>query len=110
MGSTAQSTPTTEPFDICELYIDDALIHGGDPTTFLANIRKVFSRLREFNVAVNLKKTKPGLERWSRHLYHRKILNFPKHTFTKQALVQFIGLANYFRDHMPHMTEIVKPL
>jgi hypothetical protein len=45
-------------YHICELYIDDVLIHEGDPTIFLANIRKVFSRLREFNVAVNPKKTK----------------------------------------------------
>jgi len=49
-------------YHICELYIDDVLIHGGDPTTFLANVRKVFSRLREFNVSVNPKKTKLGLE------------------------------------------------
>ena len=45
-----------------DLYIDDVLIHGGDPTTFLANVRKVFSRLREFKVDVNPKKTKLGLE------------------------------------------------
>ena len=41
---------------ICERYID-VLIHGKDPETFLANVRKVFERLREFNVAVNPKKT-----------------------------------------------------
>jgi hypothetical protein len=41
----------------------------------LANVRKVFERLREFNVAVNPAKTKLGL-----------------------AEVEFIGLANYFRD------------
>ena len=40
-------------YRICELYIDDVLIHGKDPETFLANVRKVFERLREFNVAVN---------------------------------------------------------
>jgi hypothetical protein len=25
-------------------------------------------------------------------------------------MLQFIGLANYFRDHVPNMTEMVKPL
>ena len=30
-------------YRICELYIDDVLIHGKDPDTFLANVRKVFS-------------------------------------------------------------------
>ena len=62
-------------FYICELI----LIHGGDPTTFLANVRKVFSRLREFNVAVNPKKTKLGLEEVEYvgrvvHLEHRSHL------------------------------------
>ena len=43
-------------YRICELYIDDVLIHGKDPETFPANICKVFER--QFNVAVNPKKTK----------------------------------------------------
>ena len=29
-------------YRICELYIDDVLIHGKDPETFLANVREVF--------------------------------------------------------------------
>jgi len=29
---------------------------------------------------------------------------------TEKALLQFIGLVNYFRDHVPHMTEMVQPL
>jgi len=32
-----------------------------DPETFQADVRKVFERLRIFNVAVNPKKTKLGL-------------------------------------------------
>ena len=48
-------------YQICELYIDDVLIHGRDIESFLANVRKVFERLRDFNVAVNPAKTKLGL-------------------------------------------------
>jgi hypothetical protein len=48
-------------YQICELYIDDVLIHGRDIELFLANVRKVFKRLREFNVAVNPAETKLGL-------------------------------------------------
>jgi len=44
-------------YQICELYIDDVLIHGRDLMPFLHNVRKVFERLREFNVAVNLATT-----------------------------------------------------
>jgi hypothetical protein len=60
--SMSNTVLTDLVYHICELYIDDVLIHGGDPTTFLVNVRKVFSRMREFNVVVNPKKTKIGLE------------------------------------------------
>ena len=97
-------------------------IHGGDPTAFLANVRKVFSRLREFNVAANPKKTKLGLEE-AEYVGHvvsststsftpekrLKVLNFPRPQ-SQKGLLQFIGLANYFRDNVPHMTEMCKPL
>ena len=38
-----------------------------------------------------------------------KVLNFPLPQ-TKKALLQFLGLGNYFRDHVPNMTELCKPL
>ena len=40
-------------YQICELYIDDVLIHGRDLVPFLHKVRTVFERLRKFNVAVN---------------------------------------------------------
>jgi len=40
-------------YQICELYIDDVLIHGRDLVPFLHNVRTVFERLCEFNVAVH---------------------------------------------------------
>jgi hypothetical protein len=38
-----------------------------------------------------------------------KVLDFPQPT-TQKVMLQFIGLANYFRDHVPNMTDMVKPL
>jgi hypothetical protein len=109
-------------YQICELYIDDVLIHGKDETTFIANLRKVFERLREFNVKVNPKKTKLGVDEveYVGHVVSAtgtsftpekrlKVLNFPLPQ-TQKALLQFIGLTNYFRNHCPDMTEMVKPL
>ena len=110
-------------YRICELYIDDdVLIHGATESDFIANVRKVFERLREHNVAVNPRKTKLGLPQveYVGHLVtadgisfteekRLKILDFPKPTNEKQ-IQMFIGLANYFRDHVPNMTEIIKPL
>ena len=109
-------------YRICELYIDDVLIHSATESDFIANVRKVFERLREHNVAVNPKKTKLGLTQveYVGHLVtadgisfteekRLKILDFPKPTNEKQ-IQMFIGLANYFRDHVPNMTEMIKPL
>ena len=42
---------------ICEIYIDDVLIHGRSEEDFLVNLRKVLNQLRQFNVAANPKKT-----------------------------------------------------
>jgi hypothetical protein len=38
-----------------------------------------------------------------------QVLDFPLPE-TEKALLQFIGLANYFCDHVPKMTEMVQPL
>ena len=45
-------------YRICELYIDDVLIHGSFEREFLANVRLVFTRLCEYNITVILRK--PG--------------------------------------------------
>jgi hypothetical protein len=38
-----------------------------------------------------------------------QVLDFPLPE-TEKALLQFIGLVNYFRDHVPHIVEMVQPL
>ena len=38
-----------------------------------------------------------------------QVLDFPLPE-TEKALLQFIGLVNYFRNQVPHMTEMVQPL
>ena len=48
-------------YRICELYIDDVLIHATTESDFLINLRQVFLRLREHNVVANPRKTKLGL-------------------------------------------------
>jgi len=109
-------------YEICEIYIDDVLIHGKSEAEFLHHVRRVFERLRAKNVAVNPKKTKLGLPEveYVGHLVSAtgtsftpekrlKVLDFPQAT-TQKEMLQFIGLANYFRDHVPNMTDMVKSL
>ncbi len=106
---------------ICEIYIDDVLIHGRTEEDFLVNLRKVLDRLRTFNVAANPKKTKIGLSEveYVGHVVSSegtsftdekrlKVLDFSLPD-THRGLLMFIGLANYFRDHVPNITEIVAP-
>ena len=68
-------------------------------------MRTIFESLRELNVA----KTKLGLAEaeYVGHLISATGISF---TETQKNLLQFIGLANYFRDHVPNMTEMVQPL
>ena len=47
---------------ICEIYIDDVLIHGPTDNEYLGNTRKVLGRLREKKVTANPAKTRLGLK------------------------------------------------
>jgi len=79
-------------------------------------------KLRSKRVTANPKKTSLGLDKVE-HVGHlissegtsftpekrKEVLDFPLPS-TQKELLQFIGLVNYFRDHVPYMTEMVHPL
>jgi hypothetical protein len=103
---------------ICEIYIDDVLLLN----KYLDNTRKVLVRPRGKKVTSNPAKTRLGLKEveYVGHLISStgtsfteekrlQVLDFPLPE-TEKALLQFIGLANYFRDHVPNMTEMFEPL
>ena len=107
---------------ICEIYIDDVLLFGTTDDEYIDNTRKVLTRLRTGQVTANPEKTELGLDEveYVGHLISStgtsftdekrlQVLDFPLPE-TEKALLQFIGLVNYFRDHVPHMTEMVQPL
>ena len=48
-------------YEICEIYIDDVLIHGKSDPEFLDSTRRVFDHLHDKNVAVIPRKTELGL-------------------------------------------------
>jgi len=48
---------------ICEIYIDDVLIHGPSDNVYLGNTRQVLGRLREKKVTANPAKTRLGLNK-----------------------------------------------
>ena len=107
---------------ICELYIDDCIIYGQTETEFLERLEKVFARFREHNITVNPDKCRLGLpnieyvghtiDEEGIHFSREKIqevLDFPKPESMAQ-MKSFLGLTNYFRDHIRNMSTIAKPL
>ena len=64
-------------YEICEIYINDVLIHGKSEPECLDNTRRVLDRLRDKKVAVNPRKTKLCLEEVE---YCTSVTSFPRRT------------------------------
>ena len=107
---------------ICEVYIDDVLIYADSHEMLLERIETVLQRFRDYNIRANPEKTRMGMSEveYVGHIINRDGLNFsaekkskvwntPLPTNMKQ-MKAFLGLANYFRDHIRNHSDIVKPL
>jgi transposase InsO family protein len=107
---------------ICELYIDDIIVTAQTASEFLGNLRAVFDRLRKHRLVLSPRKVRIGLKsvEYTGHLINRdgitftstkikSVLDFPPPT-KKRQIKQFLGLANYFRDHIRNHSTIVAPL
>lgn len=105
-----------------ELYMDDILVHAKTEEELLMQLRLVFTRLSEFNVTLNPKKCFFGMAKveFLGHVIDEdgismseekidKVKTFQKPQ-TGRTLRSFIGLANYFRDHIANLSWILKPL
>jgi hypothetical protein len=109
-------------YTICELYLDDLLVHATTWEEYLHNLRRVFQRLREFGVTLNPRKVKLGQREVEvvGHLISEHGIRFTDEKIegllsivqprTKTAVKQFIGLANYFRDHIRDLSKFLLPL
>jgi hypothetical protein len=106
----------------CELYIDDIFVFGKDEDEFVKHLGMVFDRLRQSKVTLNPKKCRFGMAsvEYVGHVISAdgitfsdekrgKVLEFPLPR-TQTELQAFLGLINYFRDHIPDMTSYEKPL
>jgi transposase InsO family protein len=105
-----------------ELYLDDLIVYGATEEEYLHNLEKLLDRLRDKNVSLSPSKCRFGL-RSVEYVGHtinengisfseekrRKVFDFPT-PLVQKHLKSFLGLANYFRDHIPNHSSIASPM
>jgi hypothetical protein len=109
-------------YHACEDYIDDLLVTGSDEQEYLNNLQMVFERLQEKNVTLNPQKVKLGLNQVEfvgheinqigLNMTRKRIentVNLKKPTNLKE-LYSFLGVANYFRDHIRNHSILARPM
>jgi hypothetical protein len=108
--------------DGCELFLDDCMIHAPTLDIFLKRLRLVFQRFSDCGITLNPAKCKIGLSmvEFCGHTINEdglhftrdkldSVLNFPLPQNKKQ-IKSFLGLANYFRDHIENHSMRAQPL
>ena len=107
---------------ICEVYLDDIIIFGRNMEEFLKNLRAVLERLIEYNITLNPDKCRIGLEEieYVGHVINKEGITFSREKLQKvievplpktaKHLRSFVGLANYFREHVRNHSARIEPL
>jgi hypothetical protein len=108
--------------NICELYLDDCMVYASSTEEYVARLRLVFQRFREHKITLNPSKCHLGLTQveYVGHTINKNglhftrdkldsVLNFPRPQ-SKKHVKSFLGLANYFRDHIKNHSMRVQPL
>ena len=108
-------------YNIVECYIDDVIIWGTNSDELLINIETLLKMLSEKNIKINPKKAKIGLPEieYTGHVLSEEGLNFSakkiekvvnlKLPTTQKELRSFLGLTNYFRQHIQNYSAMVQP-
>ena len=106
----------------CALYIDDILIWGNSNAELIANLRLVFERLRQYNITVHPDKVFIGMKQleFVGHTIDEKGIHFTREKIDKvfqipipvydSEMKSFLGLAQYFSDHVKDFARIAAPL
>lgn len=107
---------------ILEMYIDDILLYAQSEEEYLDNLRTLFSRLLLHNITLNPDKCRFCLTEveFVGHLISRDGIRFSPEKLRKvfefelpqsvRQLRSFLGLANYFHDHVEGYAEVAGPL
>jgi hypothetical protein len=107
---------------ILEIYIDDVVTHAATEGEFVKRLRLIFERFRKFNIKLSPNKCEFGMSeieilghkitKDGVHFSGKKLqgVNDVKLPQTGTQLHSFLGLANYFRDHVKDVHQLEKPL
>jgi len=101
---------------------DDIIVYAKTNTIFCQNLQMILERLIMYGITANPDKTRLGMAsiEYLGHVIDKdgihftkekiqKVVDFPTPVTVKE-LQSFIGLANYFRDHIDHHSSIIRPL
>lgn len=104
------------------MYIDDIIVHAKTEEDFIDRLTAIFERFRKHKMTVNPKKCSFGMPEveFVGHVINEKgltfsknkidtVLNIPK-PINQKGVKKFIGVVNYFRDHIKNQSTIIKPL
>ena len=121
-GEMAQTVLSGLIHQVLELYLDDIIVHGGSEDEYVENLRQVFEGLSKHNITLSPKKCRFGLAEveYVGHVINAEgmsfseekrgtVLDFPLPT-THKGMKSFLGLVNYFRDHVENHSIITQPL
>ena len=108
--------------DVLEVYLDDILAHATSEEELLVVLEKIFIKFREKKIVINPAKCFFGITQIEfvghtindeyRYFSQKKLdsvraVALPR---TEKQLRGFIGLVNYFRDHIAFLSNHTKPL
>lgn len=107
---------------ICLVYLDDIIILGTSLQEHCENIRKIFARLKQHNLKIQLDKSE-FMRKEVAYLGHivskdgvkpnpakiEAVKNFPIPK-TQKEIKQFLGLLGYYRKFVPNFAKLTKPL
>jgi hypothetical protein len=107
---------------ICEMYVDDCIVHAKGNDQFLERLEAVFQRFSKCKILLQAKKCKFGMKKIEyvgRQISKdgismsperiKSVVDFPKPT-TNTSLRSFLGLANYMRDFVKNHSDLAQPL
>jgi hypothetical protein len=107
---------------ICEMNLDDCIVHAVGDDQFIERLEKVQEQFLKHLITLKPKKCKFGMsvvEYCSKQIDKsglsmskkkiQRVLDFPKPQ-TAHQMKQFVGLANYFHDYVPHHSDIGRAL